>query len=216
VDRRDRVARARVVPADRGRNRLQGLHDGLGPALTGVALKAEAARRLVATDAALAATLMAELRTQTTAAINDIRRLVHDLRPPTLDGLGLVAALREQAVALARRADGAPIQVDVDADDPLPQLSAAAEVAAYRIATEALTNVSRHSAASLATVTLQADPTALILTIRDNGTGAADWAAGVGLTSIRERAQELGGACQVGPGPDGGQVLVTIPLGGAG
>ncbi len=207
---------ALVTAREEERRRLRrDLHDGLGPALTGVALKAEAARRLVATDAALAATLMAELRTQTTAAINDIRRLVHDLRPPTLDGLGLVAALREQAVALARRADGAPIQVDVDADDPLPQLSAAAEVAAYRIATEALTNVSRHSAASLATVTLRADPTALILTIRDNGTSAADWAAGVGLTSIRERAQELGGACQVGPGPDGGQVLVTIPLGGA-
>ena len=212
-----RVREALVTAREEERRRLRrDLHDGLGPALTGVVLKADAARRLALTDPGQAATLMAELRAQTTAAIDDIRRLVNELRPPALDGLGLVGALREHAATLAGRAGGAPLEIEVDVPEPVGALPAAVEVAAYRIATEALTNVVRHSGANRATVTLRADPAVFTLTVTDNGDDEATgkWRAGVGLTSMRERAAELGGVCHAGPGPTGGRVTVTIPLAG--
>ncbi|MEJ3748441.1 histidine kinase [Actinomycetes bacterium KLBMP 9797] len=209
---------ALVTAREEERRRLRrDLHDGLGPALTGVVLNADVARRLVPADPDRAVALLADLRAKTTAAIDDIRRLVNDLRPPALDGLGLTGALREHAATLAGRPDDRPLRIDVDAAEPLGPLPAAVEVAAYRIATEALTNVVRHSRATRATVTLRVEPAAFTLTVYDNGAdGTAAWRAGVGLTSMTERAAELGGHCVAGPGADGGRVHVTIPLGGGG
>lgn len=113
---------ALVTAREEERRRLRReLHDGLGPALTGVVLKADAARRMALTRPDQAATLMAELRAQTTAAIDNIRQLVNELRPAVLDGLGLVGALREQATTLNRRADGSPLYVTIEADAPRPQ-----------------------------------------------------------------------------------------------
>lgn len=214
------LARARealVTAREEERRRLRrDLHDGLGPALTGVVLKADAARRLAGPEPNQVRTLLAELRLQTTAAIDDIRRLVNELRPPALDGLGLVDALRAQADLLSRRVDGAPLRVEVSAAGPLASLPAAAEVAAYRIVTEALANVTRHSTASTASVGLHLDGTRLSITIHDNGRDSQQWRPGVGLVSMNERAAELGGDCSAGPGPDGGRVVVTIPVGGGG
>lgn len=207
---------ALVTAREEERRRLRrDLHDGLGPALTGVVLKADAARRLALTEPERAAALMAELRAQTTAAIDDVRRLVNELRPPALDGLGLVGALREQATTLSRRSDGSALHVSVEAAEPLTDLPAAVEVAAYRIATEALTNVTRHSTSSSAIVSLTMDRYALTVRVDDNGgSNGAAWQAGVGLTSMRERAAELGGSCRAGPELAGGRVTVTLPLGG--
>jgi two-component system NarL family sensor kinase len=209
---------ALVTAREEERRRLRrDLHDGLGPALTGVVLNADAARRLVPADPDRAVALLADLRAQTTAAIDDIRRLVNELRPPALDGLGLAGALREHAATLAGRPDDRPLRIDVEPAEPLGPLPAAVEVAAYRIATEALTNVVRHSRATRATVTLRVDPAAFTLTVHDNGAdGTASWHPGVGLTSMTERAAELGGHCVAGPSADGGRVRVTIPLGGGG
>lgn len=211
-----RTREALVTAREEERCRLRrDLHDGLGPVLTGVVLQADAARRLAVSDPQRAAGLMAQLRTQTTAAIDDIRRLVNELRPPALDGLGLLGALREQATSLSHRVDGIPLHVTIVASESLPQLPAAVEVAAYRIATEALTNVTRHSDATAATIRLVADHATITLQITDNGGGSGNsWPAGVGLTSMRERATELGGTCDVGPGAEGGHVTVAIPLGG--
>jgi signal transduction histidine kinase len=205
-----------VTAREEERRRLRrDLHDGLGPVLTGVVLQADAARRLAVSDPERAAALMAQLRTQTTAAIDDIRRLVNELRPPALDGLGLLGALREQATSLSHRVDGIPLHITVVAGEPLPELPAAVEVAAYRIATEALTNVTRHSDATAATIRLVADHATITIQITDNGSRRGNsWQAGVGLTSMHERATELGGTCDVGPGAEGGQVTVAIPLGG--
>ncbi|HTF09253.1 MAG TPA: histidine kinase, partial [Asanoa sp.] len=213
-----RAREALVTTREEERRRLRrDLHDGLGPVLTGVVLQADVARRLAVSDPERAAALMAQVRTQTTAAIDDIRRLVNELRPPALDGLGLLGALREQATSLSHRADGVPLQVTVLAGEPLPELPAAVEVAAYRIATEALTNVTRHSAATAATIRLVADHATMTVQITDNGSGDGhSWQVGVGLTSMRERAAELGGTCDAGPGAAGGQVKVSIPLGGRG
>ena len=106
--------------------------------LTGVVLNADAALRLLETDPARSAELLKTLRDQTITAIEEIRRLAYDLRPPVLDGMGLVGALREYAAVLA--GNGA-LRVSVEAPNTLEDLPAAVEVAAYRILTEALTNV---------------------------------------------------------------------------
>jgi two-component system NarL family sensor kinase len=213
-----RRSRERVISGrEEERRRLRrDLHDGLGPVLTGVVLNADAARRLVETNPRRSATLLAELRDQTTGALEDIRRLVYDLRPPALDSMGLVGALREYAVVLSRRADAAPLQVTVDAPEPMAELPAAVEVAAYRIVTEALTNVTRHSSASTAVVTLAVDPDALHVGVHDDGTNVGGgWQPGVGLTSIRERAAELGGRCTIQHDRSGGRVDVYLPLAAA-
>jgi two-component system NarL family sensor kinase len=186
------------------------LHDGLGPVLTGVVLNAEAARRLVRSDPDRSETLIGDLRDQTTAALEDIRRLVYGLRPPALDSLGLVGALQEYAMTLPQRSS---LRVTVEAATPLDDLPAAAEVAAYRIVTEALTNVTRHSNASAATVVLSRDGGELRVAVHDDGVNAGTgWQPGVGLTSIRERAAELGGRCTIALDRTGGRIDVWLPV----
>jgi signal transduction histidine kinase len=204
-----------ITGREEERRRLRrDLHDGLGPVLTGIVLTAETALRLVRTDPARSEQLLGDLRDRTTAALGDIRRLVYDLRPPALDSLGLAGALEEYAMMLSRRADGVPMTVAVDAPRPLGDLPAAVEVAAYRIVTEALTNVTRHSTAASALVTLTADGGRLHVSVRDDGANpGGTWQPGVGLTSIRERAAELGGRCVVRADRAGGRVEVDLPTG---
>ncbi|MBA3339472.1 MAG: two-component sensor histidine kinase [Geodermatophilaceae bacterium] len=207
-------SREQLVSArEEERRRLRrDLHDGLGPTLTGVAFQADAARNLLTDDPEQARQLLEALRGQTTAAIDEIRRLVYGLRPPALDELGLVGTLRREADRLA------PLQIEIDAPDPLPPLPAAVEVAAYRIATEALNNVARHAHARRVTLMLRCAADLQVAVIDDgasNGHGAV-WSAGVGLTSMAERAGELGGSCAAGPRPGGGgSVRAVLPLGGA-
>jgi signal transduction histidine kinase len=154
-----------------------------------------------------------------TGALTDVRRLIYELRPPALDELGLVEAVRRHAQRLDRRSDGAPIEIAVHADGPLPDLPAAVEVAAYRILTEALTNVARHSHASRVDVDIVESahsPAGLELTVQDdsamNGSPAA-WTPGVGLRSMYERATELCGTVRAEPTPAGGRVHARLPLG---
>ena len=198
-----------AVEEERRRLRRE-LHDGLGPRLSGVAFTSDAARNLIRTDPAAAEAMVAQLRADTVIAIEEIRRMVYAMRPPALDELGLVPALRQQAVGLRNR-DGEPVEVDVTAPDVFPDLPAAVEVAAYRIVTEALTNVARHSTSASASVRLDPAPDGLHLEVTDRGSSGA-WRAGVGLASMRERATELGGTLEAGPGPAGGRVAAMLPL----
>jgi signal transduction histidine kinase len=200
------ASRERIVAArEEERRRLhRDLHDGLGPALTGAGFKADAAHNLVATSPEQAGALLAELRRDIREAIDDVRRLVYGLRPPALDELGLAGALR-------RHGDTLPLAVTIDAPATLPALPAAVEVAVYRIGTEALTNVARHAKAGTAHVELAID-SAVRLSIMDDGTPDGPWIPGVGLTSIRERAAELGGTSTAGPTPTGGRVVAVLPL----
>ncbi len=191
------------------------LHDGLGPVLTGIAFKADAALNTLAGEPGHAQELLAGLRADTTTAIGDIRRLVYGLRPPALDDLGLIGSLRQQSVLLAQRPDGGRIAVSLGAPDSLPPLPAAVEVAAYRIITESMTNAARHSGATTVEVRLSCHQGEdLRIEIRDDGAGpGASWQPGVGLMSMRERAAELGGSCQAGPDPaGGGRVVALLPL----
>ena len=206
------ASRERLVGArEEERRRLRReLHDGLGPTLTGIAFTADAAANLI-TDPERAGELLGTLRRDTRAALADVRRVVDDLRPPALDELGLVGALRQRSEQLRWRADGSPVQVRLHVPDALPTLPAAVEVAAYRVATEALTNIARHAAADHAVVYLHYGDQ-LDLSVTDDGPSSTSWAPGVGLETMRERTAELGGAFFAGPSPTGGRVQASFPL----
>lgn len=208
-------SRERLVTArEEERRRIRrDLHDGLGPVLAGIAMQLDAARRLMRQDQDTAGQLLQHLREQTQAAIADIRRLVYELRPPALDDLGLTGALAQHAASCS--APGG-LQVSIDAAPGLPALPAAVEVAAYRIAAEAVTNVTRHAAARTANVKLTACDGVLQVEVTDDGRGVSPvHQAGVGLTSMRERAEELGGSCTLLPRPDGGSIVsARLPLAG--
>jgi signal transduction histidine kinase len=204
-------SRERLVAArEEERRRLhRDLHDGLGPQLASLTLTIAAARELLPHDAAAADALLQELATHTQAAVADVRRVVYNLRPPALDDLGLVLALREQAA----RYEQAGLTITIDAPEPLPPLPAAVEVATYRIVQEALTNVVRHARAHHAAVRLTLGD-ALCIEIQDDGVGLPQGRrAGVGLSSMRERTAELGGACQVESWPGRGtRIRAQLPL----
>ena len=134
-DSRERLVAAREEERRRIR---RDLHDGLGPALSGVVFQLESARLLVDQDPEAAKTQVAATSNHVQEVVADVRRLVHDLRPPALDDLGLVGALRQQAERLE------PPAIRRRPSD-LGALPAAVEVAAFRIAGEAMTNVARHA-----------------------------------------------------------------------
>jgi signal transduction histidine kinase len=205
-------SRGRLVTArEEERRRLQrDLHDGLGPGLAGLALKLDAVRNLLTHDPTAASTLLLELKAQVQSTIVDIRHLVYDLRPITLDHLGLISAIREYAASYNSLNQ---LCISIESPEHLPPLPAAVEVVAYRIAQEALTNVARHAHARTCTVHFRLDDM-LCLEIRDDGMGLpAGCQAGVGMNSMRERAAELGGTCVVESLPAGGtHVLARLPL----
>ena len=186
------------------------LHDGLGPTLASMVQLLDTARTLVPRDPDSAVTLLGDVKDQIKLTITDIRRLVYALRPPVLDELGLVSALSEHTGRYNQR-NG--LRVWIDAPDPFPPLPAAVEVAAYHIALEALTNVARHANAQTCHIRLSLE-SGLCLEITDDGDGLpADFHAGVGLTSMRERAAELGGECKIEPGTTHGtRVWARLPL----
>ncbi|WP_404383585.1 histidine kinase [Knoellia locipacati] len=207
------TSRERIVVArEEERRRLRrDLHDGIGPALTGMSLAADAAGNLLDGDRAEARVLIQSLRRDTRTTLVELRRVVDALRPAALDELGLVPALQQHACLLTRRSDGAPLEVRVRAPQQMPRLPAAVEVAAYRIAVEALTNVVRHASASVACLTLTCDDLVVVEVI-DDGSSTEPWAQGVGMQSMRDRATELGGALEAGPGPSGGTVRASLPV----
>lgn len=150
-----RESRERLVAArEEERRRLhRDLHDGLGPTLAGLYQRLDAAGELIGSDPHRAAQVIAEVQEQTRASLRDLRQLVYALRPPALDEMGLTGAVREAARALNDRPG--LLTVDVEGTQDLGDLPAGAEVAAYRIVMEAVTNVLRHSAATHCTVVLR-------------------------------------------------------------
>lgn len=187
-------SRERLVTAREEERRRLGrdIHDGLGPRLAGLAMTVEAARDLISAEPGHAESLMDGLLEQTETAMEELRRMAYLLRPPALDTLGLLGALHTHA------AQQRGLVVDVDAPNELPPLPAAVEVAAYRICVEALRNVTRHAGAAHCTVRLAVDPGGLSVEVIDDGRGiAVRDHLGVGLSSMAERAAELGGTCAV-------------------
>ena len=201
-----------VTTREEERRRLRrDLHDGLGPQLASQTLTIDAIDKLLVRDPERARALLHDLKKQSKSAVQDIRRLVYDLRPPALDELGLVGALREGA---ARQSQNG-LRVTVDAPVLLSLLPAAVEVAAFRVAQEAITNAVRHAQATICTVQLflerSGDKKALWVEIRDNGQGLpVDYQTGVGFQSMRERAAELGGSCRIESLATGGVCVTAV------
>src|SRR5262249_9255920 len=185
-----RRSRQRIVSAgeDERRRLRRDLHDGLGPQLASQLLELEAVAQLMSTNPAKAQSLLASLKTQAEEAILDLRGLVYGLRPPALDGLGLIGALRQSASSY----ESSTLRFTFETPETLPDLPAAVATALYRIAQEAMTNVARHAQATLCTVRLNCTNGSAILEVRDNGCGLPpDHRSGVGLQAIKERTTEL-------------------------
>lgn len=206
---RDQVVTA---TADERQRLRQELHDGLGPALSGIALGLEAAEAALPTAPQRTATLLARLRAETQEAGREVRRLVEGLRPSALDRQGLDVALAAFVDGL-RDAMGHRLDVVLELPDALPPLPPETDAAAYRIVTEAVTNVVRHSGATRCRVVLAADADGLHLVVEDDGHGLpAQPRDGVGLSSMRRRAVGLGGSWDVQRRDGGGtRIKVVLP-----
>jgi signal transduction histidine kinase len=214
-----------VLAREDARRRLgSDLHDGLGHRLAGLLRAAERLAGAVEADPPVVRRGLDELGQQTRAAIQEVRELAHRLHPPELELYGLVGSLREQAERYSSpTTDGLRVSVEADAD--LPPLPVAVESAAYLIACEALANVERHSGASQCCVRVTMAPpaaedglelsgatSALHIDIIDNGRVMHSEGTGLGLTSMRQRAAELGGRCSIEAAqPHGTRVRVRLP-----
>jgi signal transduction histidine kinase len=191
------------------------LHDGLGAQLAALIMQAGAIRSQVRHDPEAAERDLRELRDELKTAVDDVRRLVHGLRPPALDELGLAGALRARLDRLhARAGEGDGLAIRFDANEPLPSLPAAVEVATMHIVDEAVTNVVRHANARKLLVAIAHDHDTLVVTIEDDGTGFDLTAItpGIGLQSMRERARELGGTWSMTPREEGSGCRITVRL----
>ena len=206
-----------VTAREEERRRLRrDLHDGLGPNLASQGLKLAAVKQLLENNPTAAIPLLDQVMTQNKSTVEDVRRLVYGLRPPALDELGLVAAIRDHVAGM----DGkSMLQIEItEPSEGLPPLSAAVEVAAYRIVLEALTNVIRHAQARHCTIRFSSRPKGasciLQIDIQDDGIGLTSTRrAGVGTRSMRERAEELGGTCVIESVPNGGTcVRAQLPI----
>src|SRR5215203_2044408 len=192
-----------VSAREEERRRLRrDLHDGVGPQLAALMLELETASDLVS-DNPEASALIAKLSKRAREIVSDVRHSVHALRPPALDELGLMGALREGAIQYGT----AGLRVSVENPEELSHLPAAVEVACYRIVQEALANVARHARASHSSIRLRLDEDAgaLSIEVEDDGKGIRENVrSGVGMISMRERTGELGGKCTVRPLAGGG------------
>ncbi len=223
-------ARSSAMAQLEERNRLsRELHDSVAQSLFSMTLMAQVAATVIAQGADMDAahSKVTTLQETASAALQEMRSLIFELRPSRLEEVGLAAALKQHSVEVARR-NGLEVNFCAEA---LPRLAPDVEVALFRIGQEALANVVKHARASRASVSIDADDNQVILMVEDNGVGitanrqrVALVVSGngngtpatrtLGLTSMRERAALLGGSVSIGPrrGESGTRVLARIPL----
>lgn len=199
-----------VLTREEERRRIRrDLHDELGPSLASQTFQFDSVLELLDTDPQAAVDLLTILKAQNQALVGDVRRIVHELRPPALDELGLAAALNAHFGQIA-----SPTITLSATPDPLTDLPAAIEVAAYRIILEAVNNVMRHAQANFCTICLAKSEAQLTLNIQDDGAGMPNGnPVGIGLRSMRERAEEVGGTFRIDTSAGGVRVTATLPLG---
>ena len=219
--RRLEALSARVVQAqeeERGRIARE-LHDSLGQALTAIKFELSGAAAAAGDPGGAIGERLATARKLTTETLEEVRRLALDLRPPALDNLGLAAALREYVRQYRKRSG---TRATFEAHNMEERLPHECETALYRIAQEAVTNVEKHAAATRVAVELRWEASAVVLVVRDDGrgmdlealSGEAAAASGIGVLSMAQRAQELGGDFQIESAPGKGTaVRVRIPIG---
>jgi len=191
------------------------LHDEVGQVLTALKFELTVAQRSIEASGASAAPL-AEAQTIAGSALQTVRNLTQLLHPAALDDLGLAAAIDASLRGLSRRHD---IRAELHQVDMSARLPRAVEVAAYRIAQEALTNIAKHSHAKSCQVHLTQLPDRLLVEVEDDGVGfSADAHSisadrGLGLVSVRERASRLGGTFNILSTPGHGtRLIVSLPI----
>lgn len=205
-----------VIAREEERRRLRrDLHDGLGSSLASMMLRLDEAVQMHDQAPHDSKRAVQHVQSQMRTTIEDIRQLVYRLRPPILDELGLGFALQELAVQFQDRT----LQITLEGVDQTFELPAATELAVYRIVQEALANVVRHAKASRCFIYLSKGSHGVHLIIQDNGTGLIQSGApstGLGIRSMRERAEELGGKCTINnqSGGRGTRIEVRIPITG--
>lgn len=195
------------IAAERNRLALD-LHDAVSQKLFGLVLSAEAARTLLERDPQAAREQVGNLRAQAQEALEELRSLVFELRPPELERDGLAGTLRKH-VELLRRLGERDVELVV-AGELRPDATRDPEL--LRIAQEALANALRHGHARHVTVRLRADEDGLLLEVEDDGVGFDPEAPGtrsrrLGLTSMEERAERLGGTLELVSAPGAGTTV---------
>jgi signal transduction histidine kinase len=201
------ASRARVIAAgDATRRRIErDLHDGAQQRLVSLALELRDAEAAIPPGLPDLRADLAQAAGELTEALDQLREISRGIHPAILSEGGLGPALR----TLARRA-GVPVELDVRTQARFPE---PVEVAAYYVVSEAVTNTTKHAAASYAEVVVAERDEALWLRVRDDGAGGADPRRGSGLTGLRDRVEALGGAIHVSsPVGDGTQIEVSLPL----
>jgi signal transduction histidine kinase len=199
-----------VTAREEERSRLsRELHDNVGPTLAGIRLQLEAARSALPADFA-GGPLMDRAVVGIQQALQTLRRVVHDLRPPELDTLGLPGALRELAVFLS----GPTLRVDTTLPGDVAELSKPVEVAAYRIVAEALTNVVRHAQATRAEISLELAAGELVVQVCDDGIGVQPNVGrhGMGMRFMAQRAEEIAGTFSYRSDSTGTAVRAVLPV----
>lgn len=196
AERRESGRRALAAQEEVRRRIARELHDEVGQVLTGVMLSLEDT----------------EARESVRRSLDDVRRIAGELRPQTLDELGLQSSLR----ALCTTADAQPgLHVERRLELGDADLTAEVELVVYRVAQESFTNVMRHAEATEMMVSLEQLDGALRLVVRDNGRGIApgDELNGSGLSGMRDRALHIGGRLSIRPAPGGGtEVVLDVPV----
>jgi signal transduction histidine kinase len=228
---RQQLAQVTAAQEEERQRIARELHDGVGPALASLNIRLRTARKLLERDQHPVAEEIEELAEQTQANIQDIRRLIYDLRPAALDELGLVPALREYVtryqeeqgleVALALPALPVPSVAEgspVEGPEGGERLPAPLETALFRVVQEALANVAKHAQARRVEVAMTCDQRGVTLHIADDGRGfdpkAPRPGTHLGLWSMRERVEQLGGRFEIECAPGAGtRVRAIIPLG---
>ena len=212
---RERIIHVTTTQEEERRRISRDLHDGLGPSLASIGNRLRACQLMVDTDPVRAKTELDEIAKGMKGHVQEVRDLIHDLRPLALDQLGLAGAV-EQQVARFSQESGIPITFSKSGDAALNPF---AEVTVFRVVQECLTNVKKHADASQAEVKLQGVESGLKAMVKDNGRGfdphheaSRSSGEGMGLLSMRERAELLGGTLVVESLPNGGcEVILFIP-----
>jgi two-component system sensor histidine kinase UhpB len=208
TERRESARRALAAQEEERGRVARELHDELGQVLTGVLLLMDEASKAPAGRAAQA---LEEAREAARAAIDEVRRIVRDLRPEALDDLGVVSALAVLATSFERRT-GIRVERQLPAD--LSDLSAEQDLVLYRVAQEALTNVARHAHAQHTELRVEQIDGHVRMVVRDDGCGFAGAPPDDrGIGGIRERAMLVRGTVEVDSAPGRGtQVVLSLPV----
>ena len=212
----ERIAQVTLAQEEERRRISRELHDGLGPSLAAIGNRVRACRSIVRSDSELAERELEEIADGLTGSIREIRALINDLRPLSLDQLGLMEALRQHVETFGHET-GIPVSFGSSLETALNPL---VEVTVFRIVQECLSNVGKHADASHVAVSLQPAGSGLELSVIDDGRGFDPAAAapdtgpvGMGLTSMRERAELLNGSLSVKSAPgEGCRIVLYIPL----